>query len=72
MKKIIYSIVIVLSTVKTSAQSEKIETDRPGETNTPATVPKKWVEIETGFLVQIEKHSSKLKDHFIQDASLLS
>ena len=72
MKKIIYSIVIVLSTVKTSAQSEKIETDRPGETNTPATVPKKWIQIETGFLMQIEKHSSKLKDHFIQHPSLLS
>lgn len=72
MGKIICSILITFFSLSVCAQSEKIETDRPGETNTPATVPKKWVQIETGFLMQIEKHFPRLKDHFIQHPSLLA
>ncbi len=71
MKKIIYSIVIVLSSVTTSAQVEKIETDRPGETNTPATSPKKWMQIETGLLRQTEKINPE-KDYYFQHPSLLT
>ncbi len=72
MAKLICSIYITLFSLNVFAQVEKIETDRPGETNSPATVPKKWVQIETGLLMQIEKHYPKLKDHFIQHPSLLS
>lgn len=72
MAKIICSIWITLFSLNVCAQFEKIETDRPSETNTPTTVPKKLVQIETGFLMQIEKHYPKLKDHFIQHPSLLS
>ena len=72
MAKIICSILVTLFSLNVCAQSEKIETDRPGETNTPSTVPKKQVQIETGFLMQIEKHYRGLKDHFTQHPSLLS
>lgn len=72
MRKIICTLSFLLFLISTSAQVEKIETDRPGETNTPTTVPRKWVQLETGFLMQIEKHYPKLKDHFIQHPSVLS
>ncbi len=68
MQKAICSILITFFPVTVCAQ---IETDRPGETNIPATVPKKWVQMETGFLMQTERHYPKLKDHFIQHPSLL-
>lgn len=72
MKKGIYCLILLVLSITAYAQVDKIETDRPGETNTPATVPRKWVQLETGFLMQIEKHYPRLKDHFIQHPSLLS
>ncbi len=72
MRRIICTASFLVILISTSAQVEKIETDRPGETNTPTTVAKKWIQFETGFFMQIEKHYPKLKDHFIQHPSLLS
>jgi hypothetical protein len=72
MTKVVCSILINLFSLTVCAQVDKIETERPGQTNTPATVPKKWVQIESGFLMQVERHYPKLKDHFIQHPSLLS
>ena len=72
MIKIIYSISLLFFSNIVCAQGDKIETDRPGETNTPTTVTKKWIQFETGFSMQIEKHYLKLKDYFIQHPALLS
>jgi Putative MetA-pathway of phenol degradation len=71
MTKIICSIILVFFSFAAFAQVEKIETDRLGETNTPSTVPSKWMQFETGSLLQIEKHYPSLKDYFIQHPSLL-
>lgn len=72
MKKIIYTACLSFFTFVAFAQIEKIETDLPGKTNTPTTVPKKWVHLETGFLRQVEKHYPSLKDYYIQHPSLLT
>jgi hypothetical protein len=36
----------------TFAQNERIETDRPDQTESPFTVPKKWMQFEIGFNAQ--------------------
>ena len=72
MRRIICTASFLLLLFSTSAQVEKIETDRPGQTNTPTTVPKKWVQVETGFLMQIEKHYPRMKDQSFEHPSLLS
>jgi Putative MetA-pathway of phenol degradation len=40
------------------AQTDKIETDRPDQTETPFTTPKKWVQLEMGFNSQCNKPGS--------------
>ena len=72
MREIICTASFLFFLISTSAQIEKIETDRPGETNSPSTVQKKWMQLETGFLMQIEKNYPRLKDYYIQHPSLLS
>ena len=72
MRRIICTASFLFFLTPAFAQVEKIETDRPGETNSPGTVPRKWLQFETGFLMQIEKHYPRLKDHYIQHPSLLS
>ncbi|HMU10237.1 MAG TPA: transporter [Ferruginibacter sp.] len=71
MTKIICSILITLFSLNVCAQFEKIETDRPGETNIPGTVLKKWLQLETGFLRQTEKINPE-KDYYFQHPSLLT
>ena len=71
MIKIIYSIVLFLFSISAFAQVEKIETDRPGETNNPATVPKKWIQFESGFLRQTQTIGPE-KDYYFQHPSLVT
>ena len=49
-----FVISILLSTCATNsfAQVEKIDTDRPDQTESAVLVPKKWVQLEMGFSVQ--------------------
>jgi Putative MetA-pathway of phenol degradation len=55
MKKNILIISLVLISTATNAQIEKINTDRPGKTNSPVTIPKNWVQVEVGGLRQRDK-----------------
>lgn len=59
---------IVLSIISNA----QIETDRPGNTIIPQTVLKKWLQFETGFLLQTEKVVPPNSDLFIQHPSLLA
>lgn len=43
---------LLLSISYSFAQPGKIDTDRPDQTESPVTVPKKWVQLEMGFSLQ--------------------
>ena len=65
----IYSLLLSLCTI---AQNEKMETDRPGKTNTPSTTPHKWLQTEMGFGKQTEKYKPfTYNDTYLQIPSLL-
>jgi Putative MetA-pathway of phenol degradation len=49
MTKIILLLFTVFFSTAVAAQTDKIETDRPDQTETPFTTPKKWVQLEMGF-----------------------
>lgn len=72
MIKFTLTISLLIISIVTSAQVEKIETDRPGKTNTPATTPKKKWQLETGFLRQKEKFYPTSSDYFFLHPSLLT
>jgi hypothetical protein len=55
MTKYILTIAVLFSPAMATAQIEKIETDRPDQTETPFTTPKKWVQLEIGFNSQRNK-----------------
>lgn len=61
---LIYSVVF--------AQVEKIDTDRPDQTESANTVPKKWMQFELGFLMQTDTYSKKEKDITYQHPTLLT
>ena len=42
-----------------SAQMEKIDTDRPDQTESPAITPKKWIQLEMGFTMQQNNKTEK-------------
>ncbi len=44
------------------AQLEKIDTDRPDQTESAVLTPKKWIQLEMGFIIQ---HNSKLENEFL-------
>lgn len=63
--------VSLIFTINTAiAQSEKIQTDRLGETRTADIVPKKWLQFENGFLYQRDKFDGDLIDKYFQLPSL--
>jgi hypothetical protein len=72
MRKIICITCLIFFSLIVFSQSEKIEPDRPGYTNNSNTTPAKWLQFETGSLLQTEKHYPSLKDYFIQHPSLLT
>jgi Putative MetA-pathway of phenol degradation len=76
MLKIILPVSLLLFTITANAQVEKIDTDRPDQTESAFTVPKKWMQFESGFLKEVEKGPDnqfyKLKDIVFQHPSLLS
>jgi hypothetical protein len=55
-----------------TAQIEKIDTDRPDQTESPFIVPKKWLQAEMGFLQQTDTYYSKYRDIFYQHPGLLT
>jgi hypothetical protein len=56
--KNIFTPAMLFLSITTVAQTNKIETDRPDQTETPFTTPKKWVQLEMGFNSQRNKPNS--------------
>jgi hypothetical protein len=46
---------LLLFATASSAQTEKIDTDRPDQTESPFIVPKKWMQFESGILKEVER-----------------
>ncbi|MGG9964505.1 transporter [Ferruginibacter sp. SUN106] len=55
MIKIILLVTLLVTAVTVTAQIEKIDTDRPDQTESAFTVPKKWMQFESGFLKEVDK-----------------
>lgn len=53
-------------------QVEKIDTDRPDQTESATTVPKKWMQFEIGFSKQGDKYQSNSKAYEFQYPTLLT
>lgn len=70
MLKFIFMAVLTALGAAVSAQTEKIETDRPDQTECPYTVPKKWIQLEAGFLKMTEKETGGNSYHFHHPALL--
>lgn len=70
MIKIIFPAVLTVLGTAVFAQSEKIETDRPDQTECPYIVPKKWIQLEAGFLKMTEKEIPGNNYHFHHPALL--
>ncbi|HQW83689.1 MAG TPA: transporter [Ferruginibacter sp.] len=54
------------------AQSNKIDTDRPDQSESVNTVPKNWIQFELGFLKQSDKHLKHQKEIMFQHPALLT
>lgn len=72
MRKIICITCLIFISLFVFSQSEKIETDRPGYTNTSNTTPAKWIQFETGFLRQSDKFNPPYKDLLFQHPSIVT
>ncbi len=60
MKKHIFSLMVLFSSFNCAiAQEDKIETDRPDETESPNIVAKKWLQFEGGFTSQKNDESNR-------------
>ncbi len=72
MLKYLLAIFSLLLSFCTSAQIKKIETDRPGKTNTASITPHKWIQTEMGFQKQTLRFQPFLKDLYLQQPALLT
>ncbi|MGC4099743.1 transporter [Ferruginibacter sp.] len=61
----------IFCTLSAVAQDEKIDTDRPDQTESASTVPKKWVQFESGFLKEVFKNG-RFRDITYEHPSLLT
>ncbi len=64
-------IVLLFACNLSFAQTGPVDTDRPGNSNSAGTVPKKWLQTEFGFLRQSDKITNTHKDVIIQHPSTL-
>ena len=72
MQKFILSLIFSLTTFISFGQNERIETDRPGKTNTACTTPNKFFQSEMGFQKQIIKDKFlNTKNYYFQAPSML-
>lgn len=67
-KYITLSFLLFSTTVLCHAQIEKIDTDRPDQTESAVTVPKKWIQLEFGF----GKQATNSNENEFQHPTLLS
>ena len=54
---------LLIHTATNAQLTGSIETDRPDQTESPYTVPKKWFQAEAGFVVEKDKSGSKTFVH---------
>jgi Putative MetA-pathway of phenol degradation len=71
MKKYILTFCFLVMSNILFAQIEKLESDRPGQTNSPFSVPKKMIQTEIGFQKQTYRFQPILQDTYFQLPSLL-
>jgi hypothetical protein len=64
--------VISSCTYTAFAQPDKIDTDRPDQTESAVTVPKKWMQLEMGLMREKESTGYGLKDLYLQHPTLLT
>lgn len=72
MNKLLLFIVSFLFCTIGHAQTDKIDTDRPDQTESAATIPKKWMQFELGFLKQTDKYDIREKEIIYQHPTLLT
>jgi hypothetical protein len=74
--KNIFTPIMLFLSMSTVAQIEKIDTDRPDQTESPFTVPKKWMQFEMGILKESNRDpyitTLDLKDKYFQHPTLLT
>jgi len=60
MRTFTFTICFILCGFSVHAQlTDKIETDRPDQTESPYTVPKKWLQVEAGFNIENDKSGAR-------------
>lgn len=71
MKKTLLFFCVTLAGGALQAQIERMETDRPDQTESPFLTPKKWIQFEMGFSKETDKQFG-YKKLFFQHPTLLS
>lgn len=66
------TIILLFIAVGGFSQTEKIDTDRPDQTESPYTVPGKWVQFEMGFLRERDRQSGNYKSIYFEYPTLLT
>lgn len=67
-KSVLFTVTFLCCAFTVLAQPDKIDTDRPDQTESASTVPKKWVQFEMGFL----KQKNYTDEDYFQHPSLLT
>lgn len=63
----------ILSQQQVFAQSSTIETDRPDQTESPSIVPKKWIQMEMGFVKHADRYESGFtREYWFHHPALLT
>src|SRR5689334_17132624 len=65
------AVIVILLPLAGSAQSEKMETDRPSESLTPTTVLKKHFQLETGVRREHDYEDDQRQDVYLNPSALL-
>jgi hypothetical protein len=71
MNKVLVTTLLFFISIASIAQVEPIETDRPVKTLTPFTVPKKWIQFETGLSRQSDKYDQSYTEIYLEHPTFL-
>ena len=63
MRSVVFVLSLLVSMVTRAQLTDKIETDRPDQTESPYTVPRNWFQAELGFNIENEKNGAKTFVH---------
>ncbi|MBS1511583.1 MAG: transporter [Bacteroidetes bacterium] len=70
--KILCTLFLILGTLFVKAQETPIETDRPDQTETAATVPKHWMQFESGLSKTKYRDKQGYKEEYFDHPTLLT